>query len=73
MFPPLVDVVPAVAGAVVERMTPWSTGGSLLNFVGGSGPQQVGRLWSEADRERLLAVKRRVDPAGVFRHGHVVG
>jgi hypothetical protein len=33
----------------------------------------VGGLWDEADRNRLLAVERRVDPAGLFTHGHVVG
>jgi hypothetical protein len=72
MFPPLADVVPAIAGSIVERMAPWSTGGALLNFVGG-GSQEVSRLWNSEDRERLQAVKRRVDPERLFRHGHVVG
>jgi hypothetical protein len=72
MFPRVADVVPGIVGSVVDRLAPWSTGGALLNFVGGTGPQQVGRLWSAEDRERLLAVKRRVDPDGLFRHGHVV-
>lgn len=72
MVPPIADVVPVVAGAVLDRLAPWSAGGSLLNFAGGAGSQDVGALWSDADRERLRAVKRRLDPAGMFRHGHVV-
>ena len=72
MVPPMADVVPTVADAVVEALAPWSTGGSLLNFAGGVGAQDVGGLWSADDRRRLQAVKRRVDPGGLFRHGHVV-
>ncbi|TKJ30287.1 FAD-linked oxidase [Blastococcus sp. CCUG 61487] len=72
MAPPLVDVVPAAAGAVIDRLAPWAARGSLLNFLGPAGPQEVGALWSDGDLARLKALKRRLDPDGVFRHGHVV-
>ena len=29
-------------------------------------PEQVGRLWNPADRGRLLAIRDRVDPTGLF-------
>ena len=72
MPPPLVDVVPAVTAGVIARLQPWAARGSLLNFLGEAGPQEVGTLWGGADLDRLLAVKRRVDPTGVFSHGHVI-
>jgi FAD/FMN-containing dehydrogenase len=73
MFPPVAGIVPGVVDAVAAALGPWSTGRSLLNFAGTVTAAQVGGLWEEADRRRLLAVKRRVDPAGLFTHGHVVG
>ncbi|MGY1741912.1 MULTISPECIES: FAD-binding oxidoreductase [unclassified Blastococcus] len=73
MFPPVAGIVPGVVDAVAGALAPWSTGRSLLNFAGSVTAAQVGGLWDDADRQRLLAVKRRVDPAGLFTHGHVVG
>lgn len=73
MAGPVAEMVPAVTQSVVDRLAPWAAPGSLLNFLGPAGPDRVGGLWSDADRARLLAVKRRVDPAGVFRTGHVIG
>ncbi|MGY1624372.1 FAD-binding oxidoreductase [Geodermatophilus sp. SYSU D00965] len=57
------EVVPAVTASVVDRLAPWSTGGSLLNFLGTPASE---RLWTGADRARLAAVRHRVDPSGVF-------
>lgn len=73
MAGPLAEVMPAITQSVVDRVEPWAARGSLLNFLGWAGPERVGRLWDDADRARLLAVKRRVDPAGVFSYGHVIG
>ncbi len=73
MFPPVAGIVPAVVDSVVAAVAPWSTGRALLNFAGSVTGAEVGALWDEADRRRLLAVKHRVDPAGLFTHGHVVG
>ncbi len=72
MVPPLVDVVPAVTAGVLDRLRPWAARGSLLNFLGAAGPQEIGALWGEEDLARLRAVKRRLDPTGVFSSGHVV-
>ncbi|MGY2130365.1 FAD-binding oxidoreductase [Blastococcus sp. SYSU DS0617] len=72
MVPPLVDVVPAVTAAVLDRLRPWAARGSLLNFLGAAGPQEVGTLWGGEDLARLRAVKRRLDPTGVFAHGHAI-
>lgn len=73
MSPPVAGIVPGVVDGVVAALAPWSTGRSLLNFAGPVTGEQVAALWDDADRRRLLAVKRRVDPAGLFAHGHAVG
>lgn len=70
---PLVEVAPAITQAVADGVAPWSTGGSLLNHLGQAGPDRVRRMWPAATRERLLAVKRRIDPADLFRTGHAIG
>lgn len=72
MAPPLVDVVPAVTAGVVDRLRPWAARGALLNFLGAAGAEEVGALWTAEDLARLQAVRRRLDPAGVFAHGHVI-
>ena len=73
MAGPVAEVVPGIAAGVIERLAPWTARGSLLNFLGAAGPQEVGQLWRDSDRARLLAVRHRVDPSGVFGHGHVIG
>lgn len=57
----------------MSRVEPWSTGGSLINHLGPAGQDRLRRLWAPADLDRLLAVKRRVDPANVFRTGLAIG
>jgi Berberine and berberine like len=53
-------------------MEPWGTGGVCLNFL--SGPDvtsaQLRSAYRPADVERLLAIKRTVDPANLFRITH---
>lgn len=72
MAGPLVETMPAITQSVVDRMAPWAARGSLLNFLGWAGPDRVRRLWDDADRARLLTVKRRVDPANLFCTGHAL-
>jgi FAD/FMN-containing dehydrogenase len=72
MAGPLVETVPALTQAVVDRMAPWAARGALLNFLGSAGPDRVRRLWDDADLDRLLAVKRRLDPGGLFSTGHAL-
>ena len=47
--------------------------GALLNFVGTATAEQVGRLWNPADRARLLQIRDRVDPTGLFATNIHVG
>ena len=67
--PALRDVAAVVTGAVVEALTPWSTGSSLVNFAGhGSGPEQS-KAWAPDALERLRRVKASVDPGDLFGGG----
>ncbi|MBB2909077.1 FAD/FMN-containing dehydrogenase [Streptosporangium becharense] len=72
--PELMDtVIPAVGRAVIDALSPWSTGGTLLNFHGSAlAPDELARAWPEPVLTRLAALKERYDPARVFRFGHVV-
>ena len=64
-FGPPVEVTTAAMAAVIDAVRPWTYGG-LLNFVGTATAEQVGRLWNPADRARLLQIRDRVDPTGLF-------
>lgn len=64
--------VPARTASLVEALAPWATGG-LLNLLGQASPSRVGALWSDDDRARLLAIKQRHDPSGVFSTNVVIG
>ena len=72
MAGPLAETMPALTQAVVDRMAPWAARGALLDFLGSAGPDRVRRLWDDADLGRLLAVKRRLDPGGLFSTGHAL-
>ena len=69
---PGADMVPGALQALMDAAARWTTG-SLLNFQGAVTPAQVGALWSDADRARLLDVKDRLDPAGLFRPTQIIG
>jgi FAD/FMN-containing dehydrogenase len=69
---PVADLVPDALQSLMDTAQPWSSG-SLLNFQGPAAPAQVGALWNDADRARLLAVKNRLDPAGLFRPTQIIG
>jgi hypothetical protein len=44
---------------------PWTCGG-LLNFLGEGTAAGIGQIWDETQRARLLAVRHRIDPTGMF-------
>jgi hypothetical protein len=46
---------------------------TLLAEAGPAGPDRVGQLWSAAERARLLAIRERFDPAGLFATNVVIG
>ena len=73
MVPELAGVVPLVGRSVLAALAPWAAPGCLVNFLGDvAGPADVVAAYSPATAERLLEVKRRVDPAGIFSHGHAL-
>jgi FAD/FMN-containing dehydrogenase len=67
------QLVPAASAALVEALRPWAAPGGLVNFLGQASPDRVGALWSPADRKRLLATARAVDPEGTFATAVVLG
>jgi len=71
--PELAQVVPAIGKGVLQAMAPWRAAESLINFLGDvSGPGEVLAAYPEESRERMVAVKRAVDPDGVFTFGHAI-
>jgi FAD/FMN-containing dehydrogenase len=74
LAPGIEGLVPGVGAEILEAMAPWSTGTSLLNWLGEtSTPAEVARAWSPDVHRRLLEIKRAVDPGNVFRFGHALG
>ncbi|MEU9818111.1 FAD-binding oxidoreductase [Pseudonocardia alni] len=57
--------VPARAAALLDAVAPWTRGG-LVNLAGQAAPGTVAGYWDDDTRLRLAALKRRVDPEGVF-------
>jgi FAD/FMN-containing dehydrogenase len=54
---------------VVDALAPWSTGGSLLNFAGprdAASARQVRTAFGPAAYDRLVTLRRRLDPHGVL-------
>jgi hypothetical protein len=59
--------------AILKAMSPWASPTTLVNFLGSaSSPDQVRTAWSEPDLQRLLRIKRTVDPENMFRFGHAL-
>ena len=55
-------------------MQPWATGSSLLNFAGcGNTAARIRSLFPAGDQERLLRIKREIDPQDMFRFGDPIG
>ena len=70
--PELARVVPADRqGRARPRSRRGRRDESMINFLGDvSGPEEVAAAYPPASRQRLRAVKRAVDPAGVFSFGY---
>jgi hypothetical protein len=68
--PGLEEAVPAAASAVTRALSPYDAGARLVNFLGHtSGPAEVAAAWSPDDAARLVALKHRYDPHGLFTFG----
>ena len=64
--------VDEILSTVLAAVAPWTCGG-LLNFVGAATPEQLGQLWDAPRRARLLAIRDRFDPTGLFATNVVIG
>ncbi|MCV7227064.1 FAD-binding oxidoreductase [Mycolicibacterium komossense] len=71
LVPPIADLVPANAAAIIDALAPWSTGGQLPNFAASSDPERLARCYDEDTLYWLAALAERYDPAGVLRVGQV--
>jgi hypothetical protein len=71
--PELAEVGPLVGRGVLGALAPWAATGCLVNFLGeAGGTADVVAAYPPAVAERLLEVKRRVDPTGVFSFGYAL-
>ncbi|MFF5077454.1 FAD-binding oxidoreductase [Actinoplanes sp. NPDC000266] len=66
--PPDAEALHAYEQQLIDALSPWSTGRRYLNFMFAG--ETAGLAWSPADYPRLQAVKRRYDPANMFRINH---
>ena len=66
------STVPGVIDRIVGSVGPWRTSHDLFNLIGPATRDRISTLWSQADRARLVDIKRRVDPAGMFGAGHTI-
>ncbi|HEX2074933.1 MAG TPA: FAD-binding oxidoreductase [Geodermatophilus sp.] len=73
MVPELAEVLPSIGRGVLGALRPWAAPGAMVNFLGDvSGPDEVAAAYPPEVAERLLAVKRAVDPDGVFSFGYAL-
>ncbi|MGK5111553.1 FAD-binding oxidoreductase [Geodermatophilus sp. CPCC 205506] len=71
--PELADVLPHVGRGVLSALAPWAAPGCMVNFLGDvAGPAEVAAAYPPAVAERLLELKRAVDPRGVFSFGYAL-
>lgn len=59
-------------GTLNDKMRPWCTGGSFVNFLGidDAGVERVRTAYTPADFTRLTELKSRYDPQNLFRINH---
>jgi FAD/FMN-containing dehydrogenase len=58
------------ADDIIRRLRPFSTGGSLLNFL--SDPTETATAYTDGDYQRLTEIKAVYDPEDVFSAGHAI-
>jgi FAD/FMN-containing dehydrogenase len=62
----------AYADVMLDRLTPWSTGGKYLNFMSSAdaSAEQTRPAYKGVDYGRLQAIKAEYDPENMFRLNH---
>jgi FAD/FMN-containing dehydrogenase len=67
MLPELREVLPAISRGLIDSLLPWAASRTGLNWVN---PYQAAArpelAWGPGERERIAAVRARVDPQGVL-------
>jgi FAD/FMN-containing dehydrogenase len=73
LLPGREDAAPATGERLLDALSPWTTGSSLINFQGAAtAPAEVASAWSPDVYARLQRLKRATDPDHLFRTGHVI-
>ena len=74
MFAPVgrEERVDGIQQTLIDGLLPWGTGATLPNYLGSGAtqPYRVRTAYSDADYERLTAVKMTHDPRNLFRVNH---
>lgn len=71
--PPLAELAPRITASVLTALRPWTTGTTLLNFLGhATSPEAVGSAWQPETLDRLRRVKAELDPDDLFSAGHAI-
>ena len=60
------DARPHWARGTVQALAPVSRAGAYVNFMGDAGDKRLRASYGDANYERLVALKRRYDPANLF-------
>jgi FAD binding domain/Berberine and berberine like len=59
--------------SILRAIAPWAAPTTLVNFLGtATSPAEVRAVWREPERERLVKIKRTIDPENMFRFGHAL-
>ena len=66
------EQVDRIQQTLINGLRPWDTGTTLPNYLGSGAtePQRVRNAYSDADYERLAAIKATHDPDNLFRVNH---
>jgi hypothetical protein len=64
-------VLPQMTGSIIERLQPWLTGSTQVNFLPKPGviPGGYSAAWPADVYARLADVREKYDPAGLFPFG----
>jgi FAD/FMN-containing dehydrogenase len=74
LAPDTAERAPAAVDAVLEAAAPWATGRTMINFHGRPGDEaDRARAGYPATYQRLVALARRLDPAGMLNSEHAIG